>query len=35
MKYSKLKINYKELIEKLKKYENNFSYRVDDDNINI
>ena len=35
MKYSKLKINYKELIEKLKKYENNFSYRVDDDNINV
>ncbi len=33
MKYSKLKINYKELIEKFKTYENNFSYHVDDDTI--
>ena len=33
MKYSKLKINYKELIEKLKTYENTFSYPVDDDTL--
>ena len=33
MKYSKLKINYKELIEKLKTYENTFSSPVDDDTL--